>query len=67
MEQEEQLQGGHNSVGVPEAPHKMVLVGELLEEGHNFAGVIEVLHKMVLVGQLLEGHNFEGVLVEFEA
>ena len=45
----------------------MVLVEELLEEGHNSAVVIEVLHRMVLVGQLLEGHNFEGVLVEFEA
>ena len=66
MGQAEQLQVGHNFVGVPEVPHKIVLVGELLEEGHNSVEVIEVLHKKVLVGLLLEGHKFEGVPVEFE-
>ena len=62
---EEQLQVGHNFVGVPEVPHKKVLVEELQEEGHNPVRVQEVPHKMVLVGQLLEGHKFEGVSVDF--
>ena len=63
---EEQQQVGHNFVGVPEVPHKKVLVEELQEEGHNSVRVQEVPHKMVLVGQLLEGHKFEGVPVDFE-
>ena len=63
---EEQQQVGHNFVGVPEVPHKKVLVEELQEEGHNSVRVQEMIHKMVLVGQLLEGHKFEGVPVDFE-
>ena len=63
---EVQQQGGHNFVGVLEAPHRKGLVEGLQEEGHNSVRVQEVPHKMVLVGQLLEGHKFEGVPVDFE-